>query len=175
MKATWQRILKEYKVSKKKNAGTIPTDVFLRLLKNLMLELPNQSDNTKAGLKKCGIRHLNKTPVVNRLPQESNKAVNNSVSEVFTEHLRQLRHGDDGAPRKMRRKRLDVVPGRSIVAPNSQQEAEASAPRAEPEAEQGASVMGAEASVSDDDEVELSSEDEWTPASERNIFNSFQC
>ena len=41
MKATWRRILTEYKVSKKKNAGTIPKDVFPRLLKKLMLELPN--------------------------------------------------------------------------------------------------------------------------------------
>ena len=124
--------------------------------------LPNQSDNIKAGFKKCVIHPLDKTPVVNRLPQESNETVNNSVSEVFTEHLRQLRHGDDGAPRKMRRKRLDVVPGRSIVASHSQPEAEAPAPRAEPEAEERASVMDAEASVSssDDEEVELSSEEE---------------
>ncbi|KAK3764883.1 hypothetical protein RRG08_025405 [Elysia crispata] len=129
MKATWRRILTEYKVSKKKNAGTIPKDVFPRLHEKLMLELPNQSDNIKAGSKTVA------TPVVNRLPQESNEAVNNSVSE---------------------------------------QEAEASAPRAEPEAEERASVMGAEASVSDDDEVGLSSEDGWTPATERNIFNSFQ-
>ena len=38
-----------------------------------------------------------------------------------------------------------------------QQEAEASAPRAEPQAEKRASLMGAGASVSDYDEVELSS------------------
>ena len=38
-----------------------------------------------------------------------------------------------------------------------QQEAEASAPRTEPQAEKRASVMGAGASISDHDEVELSS------------------
>ncbi|GFR62761.1 tigger transposable element-derived protein 2 [Elysia marginata] len=160
--------------SKKKNAGTIPKDVFPKLLKKLMLELPNQDENIKSGFRKCGISPLDKAPVLDRLPQEANKSANNSVSEVFTEHLRQLRHGDDGASRKMRRKRLDVVPGRSIAAShNKAQGVEASAPTAEPEAEEGASAMDGEASPSQECEVE-SSEDEWTPATERNIFSSFQ-
>ncbi|GFO09152.1 tigger transposable element-derived protein 2 [Plakobranchus ocellatus] len=164
MKTKWRSILAHYKASKQKNAGTIPKDVFTRLLKKLMLELPNQ-ENIKAGFRKCGIYPLDKVPVLDRLPRESNEAANNSVSEVFTEHLRQLRHGDDGAPRKMRRKRLDVVPGRSIAASHDEAHGEeSSASRAEPEAEEGACAV-------DDD---ATAEDEWTPATERNIFSSFQ-
>ncbi|GFR90544.1 tigger transposable element-derived protein 2 [Elysia marginata] len=142
MKTKWRSLLNENKASKKKNTVTIPKDVFPKLLKKLILELPNQDEKIKSGFRICGISPLDKATVLDRLPQEANESANNSVSEVFTEHLRQLRHGDDGAPRKMRRRKLDVVPGRSIAASHSEaQGVEASAPSAEPEAEEGASAM----------------------------------
>lgn len=188
MKSKWRSILTDYKVSKKKNAGTIPKDVFPKLLKKLMMELPNQEENIKAGFRKCGLHPLDKTPILKRLPQASNESLSNSVSEVFTEHLRQLRHGDNEAPpRKMRRKRLDVVPGRSIGISSNEEPsgsaAEATQSRAEPEIEEAPvpvpNPTDGEVSLSDalsevDEEVDLSSEDEWTPATgTRNIFESF--
>ncbi|CAH8593140.1 unnamed protein product [Dicrocoelium dendriticum] len=175
MKAKCWCILTEYKLAKKNSAGTKSKDVFSKLLKRLTVELSNQEENLKAGFKKCGIYPFDKTPVLNRLPQESlNEKLNNTVSEMFTEHLKRLRNDDnDGPARKMRRKKREVVPGRNIVAPQDQESvAEAVAGRAKPETAEVTFVSD----VPSDEELNLSSEGEWTPAEQarnRSIFDYF--
>ena len=117
MKRKWREILTQWKKSLRNNAGTLPKHQFPKLLKKLMEELPNQNDNITAGFLKCGIHPTDRTAVLNRLPSTSvfnHDEVNTSVSEVFIAHLQNLRQGDENRPAKRRRKRLDVVPGRSV-------------------------------------------------------------
>ncbi|KAK3774888.1 hypothetical protein RRG08_007247 [Elysia crispata] len=126
MKTRWRSVLIEYKLSKAKNAGIIPKDVFPKLLKKLMDDLPNQS--AKAGFEKCGIHPLCAEPVLRRLPSEntedlqSQSQLNTSISEAFTSQLRELRCGNDSGPAKRaRKKKVNVVPGRSIAAEDAAQ------------------------------------------------------
>ena len=117
MKRKWREILTQWKKSPRNNAGTLPKHQFPKLLRKLMEELPNQNDNMAAGFRKCGIHPIDRTAVLNRLPSTSvlnQDEVNTSVSEVFIAHLQNLRQGDENRPAKRRRKRLDVVPGRSV-------------------------------------------------------------
>ena len=86
-----------------------------------MDDLPNQSANLVAGFEKCGIHPLCAEPVLRRLPSEntedSQSQLNTSVSEAFTSQLRELRCGNDSGPAKRaRKKKVNVVPGRSIAA-----------------------------------------------------------
>ena len=123
MKRQWPNILNTYKQSNRKNAGSVLKDQFPRLLKQLM-EMPNQKKNLISGFWKCWIVPLDKTQVLNRLPRDPSKGseANSSISEVFTEHLQQLCGENQTDPiRKMRRKRMDVVPGRSIGTINEEQ------------------------------------------------------
>ncbi|GFR67958.1 tigger transposable element-derived protein 2 [Elysia marginata] len=118
MKAKWRTILTDYKLSKAKNAATIPKDTFPRLLKRFMEEMPNQMDNLKASFQKCGIFPLDITPVLSRLPKE-NPENESCISDSFTDHLKELRcEITQETSKRGRRSRLNVVPGRSI-APES--------------------------------------------------------
>lgn len=81
MKTKWRAILTKYKVSKAKSAGTVPKDIFPKLLRKLMRELPNQGTNLRAGLEKCGICPLSAQPVLKRLPKQSSGAGNNNEEE----------------------------------------------------------------------------------------------
>lgn len=120
MKNKWRAILTEYKVSKAKNASTIPKDTFPKLLRKLMTELPNQEANLIAGFEKCGIHPLSSEPVLKRLPNNGGPGTNHHldanspISDAFTAQLQQLRNGDSNKPTRQRRKKINVVPGRSI-------------------------------------------------------------
>ena len=81
MKTKWRAILTKYKVSKAKSAGIVPKDIFPKLLRKLMRELPNQGTNLRAGLEKCGICPLSAQPVLKRLPKQSSGAGNNNEEE----------------------------------------------------------------------------------------------
>ena len=168
LKKSWRNILTAYKQSTRKNAGTVPKDQFQRLLKKL-LEMPNQQQNLISGFRKCGIYPLDKTPVLNRLPQDPTlvAAANSSVSEVFTQHLRELRSGDTtgtASARRVRRKRVDVVPGRSIST-LEQERPSSSLTSSEPE----------EPEFLEDEQSIYSGSDEepQNGAEERNIFEVF--
>lgn len=101
------------------------------------------------------------------------------VSSLF------LCEGDTAAPRRNKRKRLDVVPGRSVNAPDTNDTAEihqaAGPSNAGANDEQSSGSSDSESP--DDPELDdlISSEDEWTPAqckeqyfSNRNVFDSFK-
>ncbi|KAK3765045.1 hypothetical protein RRG08_023563 [Elysia crispata] len=162
MKRKWRSILTEWKQPGQKQAGTVPKDVFPKLLKRLMSELPNKRENMLSGFRKCGIHPLDPNPVLNRLPKShqemaaENDRANNSVSEVFLNQLSQMRNGEEGATKRAKRRRVDVVPGRSVGAPDDEEEQPADAAEAAPEAS---------ADVSD-------SESE-TEVEERNLFETF--
>lgn len=73
MKNKWRAILTQYKLSKTKNAGTVPKDIFPKLLPKLMVDLPNQSANLVAGFEKCRIYPLSAEPVLRRIPRDDNQ------------------------------------------------------------------------------------------------------
>lgn len=85
-----------------------------------MTELPNQDANLVAGFEKCGIHPLSAEPVLKRLPNNSGPGTNDQldanifISDAFTAQLQQLRNGDSNKPTRQRRKKITVVPGRSI-------------------------------------------------------------
>lgn len=119
MKRQWRKILTDYKLSCRKSAGTVPKDVFPKLVKKLMLQLPNQASNLMSGFRKCGLYPLDPQVVLNRLPRDpttgTERAADSSVSEAFFDRLHEIRFGDSTASGKnKRRKKMDVVPGRSI-------------------------------------------------------------
>ena len=165
MKKRWRSLLTEYKQSSRKNAGTVPKHQFPKLLKKLM-EMPNQRENLMSGFRKCGIYPLDKTPVINRLPRDPALATaeaNSSVSEVFTEHLQQLRSGNaTESTQTVRRKRIDVIPGRSVSS--EPERPSTSATGNEPQDEE-AEFLGDESSRYSD------SDNDDDARIERNIFD----
>ena len=98
-----------------------PKKQFPRLLKKLLDSLePNRECNLQAGFRKTGIFLLNREPVLNRFPkgiedETENESINRSVSEVFVNHLQQLRcNGTEDAAPWRKKRRLDVKPGKSV-------------------------------------------------------------
>ena len=199
MKTKWRAVLTRYKLKKAKNAGTVAKDQFPKLLKELMDELPNQSDNLKSGFEKCGIHPCKAEPVLKRLPKEVNDegVCTESVSNAFMDQLQHLRSGDKEPAKRNRRKRLNVVPGRSLGVEDLNGGEQASAAAA-PDDQPGCSSRAEQASLPAAPEVDdqpgcsdsdsdseadcdtsdlcVSSEDEWLPKrklKERNIFADF--
>ena len=121
VKAKWRSILAEYKTAKGKKRQTIQRDQFPNLLKELLDSLePIRESNLPAGFRITGIFLLDREPVLSRLPREiedetKNESINKFVSEMFDNHLQQLRCGgtrDPAPPRKKRRP--DVEPGKNV-------------------------------------------------------------
>ena len=157
-----------------------------------MEELPNQNDNMKAGFRKCGIHPLNRTAVLNRLPSASHcnhDEVNTSVSEVFIAHLQNLRQGDENRPAKRRRKRLNVVPGRSVgefyndelstsnSAPTMREEPEAPEVLDEPSTFKPASTDMTEDACAEGEYLSDSTDSVSSveQSNDRNVFDALQC
>ena len=174
MKIKWRSVLSDWKQSARKTAGTVPKEEFPRLLKKLMSEMPNQKENLLAGFRKCGIHPLDRQPVLNRLPRSADEAnPNDSVSDVFLNHLKELRNdGEQGKGKKRgKRTRVDVVPGRSVCGSHSEEENEPGPsgvrPSVETEEEPEQEVLS-DTSDSDCDEP-----CDTAIASSRNVFQTF--
>ena len=112
------------------------------------------------------------TQILNRLPRDPSQGseANSSVSEVFTEHLQQLRGENQTDPvRKMRRKRMNVVPGRSISTIDEEQSDQEAGPSAISMKNRGNEAQEAEF-VSD---ISTSESKEENQRQTRNIFSLF--
>ena len=93
MKRKWRSILTEWKQSGRKQAGTVPKDVFPKLLKRLMSELPNQRENMLSGFLQVWNSSTRSKSCTQSSHQEmaaENDRANNSVSEVFLNQLSQM-------------------------------------------------------------------------------------
>ena len=179
MKRQWRNILTTYKQSNRKNVGSVPKDQFPRLLKQLM-GMPNQKQNLISGFCKCGIVPLDKTKILNRLPRDPSQGseANSSVSEVFTEHLQQLRGENQTDPvRKMRRKRMNVVPGQSISTIDEEQSDQEAGPSTISMKNCGNEAQDTEfisdISTSESEEKNQSPKDKENQRTTRNIFSLF--
>lgn len=122
LKKYWRSILDKWKSGLRKKSQTITKEAFPGLLKQLcekVLDLNNVSTNLVSGFKKCGIYPFNPEEIISRLPdhvvanESETNEINNVVSEVVVDMLKDLRYGSDSNSKK-RRTKVNVVPGRSI-------------------------------------------------------------
>ena len=98
-----------------KRFSTLPKDCFPSKLKAMVEEL--NLENLVAGFKACGLVPLNRHEVLKRLPKtsiainDSNNAVNNVTLSIY----KNFRGSEDTAgPSRWRRRKLNVVAGRSV-------------------------------------------------------------
>ena len=114
MKRAWREILNEWRgTNEGRKLGALPKVKFPVLLKKLFCRIAKDAQNIlKAGFKKTGIYPLDKEEVLRSLPRD-NLSPNDAVSEIFLEHLKQLRYGDE--PARKRKKRLNVPAGKSVT------------------------------------------------------------
>jgi hypothetical protein len=117
MKVAWRKILTDFKQSKKgANCGALPKDLFPKLLKKLMDSLlENGKENMKSGFRKAGICPLDRDQVLHRIPTNETTDMDVSLSDSFTEYLKEMRGGDMNV-QKQRRKKVNVTPGKSVSA-----------------------------------------------------------
>ena len=115
LKQSWRELLNEWK--KAKRGATVTKDLFPGLLRKLLERIsPRQKENLKSGFRKCGIYPLDSQQVLNQLPDAASVdglLPREQVSEVFLDHLQELRQGGKSVPQR-KRKRLGVEPGKSV-------------------------------------------------------------
>lgn len=119
MKGMWRKVLDEWKsTSKGSKCSSIPKDEFPKLLKILMERLVTGPDNLIAGFRKAGIAPLDRAKVLSRLYSQvaDKENISQSVGETFLAELEKRRTDATKPVQKKRRKRLNVVAGKSISA-----------------------------------------------------------
>lgn len=119
MKIAWRKILSNWKENlRASRCSSIPKDEFPSLLKKLLAELSDKSsDNLKAGFRKTGIFPLNRDEPMNRLPNRlvnREPAIQETVADVFLEHLNETRATVTKTTERKKRKLLNVPAGKSI-------------------------------------------------------------
>lgn len=116
MKIAWRNILLKWKKTDGKTQASVPKECFPKLLKKLIIDLnQNAKDNILAGFRKTGIWPINENQVLGRLPEENNNenkedAVEKSVLDI----LKEMRYGTMNVTESKRKRKLDVIPGRSV-------------------------------------------------------------
>jgi len=120
MKITWRKILVTWKEGAGKCCTTLAKDSFPVLLKQLDDKMKeNGAENLKSGFRKTGIVPLDRTQVLNRLPNNtttySPHRANHNVSQSFVEFLNNIRSNDTPTIRRVRRK-LVVPAGKSVTS-----------------------------------------------------------
>jgi hypothetical protein len=123
-KKLWRKILTEWKMNEGRSLPTLTKEWFPILLGRLLnAQEPTAAKNIQSGFRKCGIVPLDKTPVLRRChhtPEETAQFSMNSqtaIAHVITEKLSEIRQQllQSQTTTKPRKKRLNVVPGKSIA------------------------------------------------------------
>ena len=115
MKIAWRNVVLKWKKTDGKSQATIPKGCFPKLLNKLMEELrENSKSNIMAGFRKTGIYPIDMQQVLSRLP-EVNDSENKSVLEKSVlDLLKEMRYGTMNITEPKRKKKLEVIPGRSV-------------------------------------------------------------
>lgn len=122
MKGKWREILHAWKdTTFGSRCGTIPKDMFPRLLKQLMDAINERLvDILPAGFRKTGIYPLNRAEVLSRMPEEimdnQGTAIKEALGNSFLEQIQKKRDSTTALRQCQRRKKVNVPPGRSISA-----------------------------------------------------------
>lgn len=114
LKAAWRRQLLKWKLA---NKGCIPKSQFPSLLRETLDTITeNQENIIKSGFRATGIYPLDRNQVLKRLPDGVNDNLNETaLSEALKDQLKTMRYGKE-VPKEKKKKRLTVVPGKSISA-----------------------------------------------------------
>lgn len=121
MKKAWRKILHDWKQINVKSSS-VNKSIFPRLLKQLFDDLaPTMCQNAQSGFRTSGIYPLSKEKLLSKVPriinQEENENVNNSnVSDTFLQFLQEQRNPNKRMVVNQTRKKLNVIPGRSVAA-----------------------------------------------------------
>ncbi|XP_062530744.1 uncharacterized protein LOC134200891 [Bombyx mori] len=115
MKIAWRNVVLKWKKTDGKAQSTIPKGCFPRLLNKLMEELRNNSKaNIIAGFRKTGIYPINEEEVLSRLPEVQNNEKKTEIEKSVLDLLREMRYGTMNITEPKRKKKLIVIPGRSV-------------------------------------------------------------
>lgn len=118
LKSKWSQVLSDWKL---KNRGVIPKDTFPRLLKRCLEKMADKTlENVKAGFKAAGLIPLNRNEILKRLPRSTAVLSKDSQNpqewvESFKDFLQETRAKETQPLRTVKRKRLNIKPGASVV------------------------------------------------------------
>lgn len=117
MKRGWRQLLLKWKKTDGRQLPTIPKGCFPKLLKLLIDELQiNASKNIIAGFKKTGISPLNATEILARLPGEDlGEDHESAVEDSILTLLKEMRYGSMNIVEPKRKRKLNVLPGKSVA------------------------------------------------------------
>lgn len=117
LKIHWRNILTTWKQGGGAKLATVPKNVFPTLLKKLLNQIDQTSvKNLKNGFRKAGLYPINKQQVLQKLPKVPSQNEDLSlVSDIFLDYLKQMRYGDEASTTKCRKKKINVVPGKSVA------------------------------------------------------------
>ncbi|XP_063239266.1 uncharacterized protein LOC134540445 isoform X1 [Bacillus rossius redtenbacheri] len=120
LKCHWRQVLMDWKM---KHKGTIPKDVLPRLLKSTLKSLsPSIEKNLKSGFRATGVYPYNPEEVLKKLPATTigNMSISDGLSKSLESYLRESRNATSTP--KQKRRRLSVVPGKSVSGTSFQSE-----------------------------------------------------
>jgi hypothetical protein len=120
-KRYWRKILTDWKLHEGGRLVAVPKEWFPRLLTRLLDAMkPSLKSNLISGFRKCGIVPLDKSAVsykISRTPAEAlaeSCRISSAITPLVLEKLEEIKRSLKGPATKTRKKRLNVVPGKSI-------------------------------------------------------------
>ncbi|CAH0722756.1 unnamed protein product, partial [Brenthis ino] len=127
MKRAWRQLILKWKKTDGRQSPTIPKGCFPKLLKLLIDELQiNASKNIIAGFKKTGISPLNEHEILARLPGEDlDENHESAVEDSVVTLLKEMRYGSMNIVEPRRKRKLNVLPGKSVAPEEIEDYAEA--------------------------------------------------
>lgn len=117
LKCKWRQVLLDWKNSQSgRTLPTTPKEQFPRLLKKALDSMTDTKENLISGFKKTGIYPVDKEQPLSRLPRQDRIVHAELIADSFMQKL--IQHRADICPEKktIKKKKLNVAPGKSISA-----------------------------------------------------------
>lgn len=117
-KKPWKAVLTDWK-KKYPTGSSVEKSLFPGMLKKLFDKIANKmSSNTKSGFAACGLFPLCKEKLLKKVPsEEKSKEQQNLLNDSILSYLKLMRNPEK--KERIKRRKLDVVPGRSVSEDNS--------------------------------------------------------
>lgn len=118
MKIAWRNIMLQWKKTDGKAHSCVPKGCFPRLLKKLMEELHDNSENNiKAGFRKTGINPIEVNEILSRLPENRQNNIEmdkDALDKSVLDLLKEMRYGTMNITEPRKKKKIEVIAGRSV-------------------------------------------------------------
>ncbi|XP_026724784.1 uncharacterized protein LOC113505893 isoform X2 [Trichoplusia ni] len=111
LKKLWREILLNYKI-KNPRQTTVHKGHFPDLLKKLVVQLNEKTNNIISAFKSTGIAPFNPDKVILKIPDTNKTTMTYTVDEALLDWLKETRKADPN--KKVRNKKLNVPPGKSV-------------------------------------------------------------